>query len=836
MRKVLVSLLVVAMVLGLVGSAFAGFTDTTKDANAAYIDKAAAFSWLKGYADGSFKPAGNITRAEFCAVIVRALGLESAAASTSGLTTKFADVKSTDWFAGYVNVAVNKGVVKGYPDGSFKPNANVSNAEAITMIVRALNREADATGEWPVGHISVAASLSIISSGFASNALATRGDVARYVSKAADVPWKELTTNGWVESTATPPSSFIKANTIRKYTGNVNDTDPANKTVTINVTAGPTSSDLGMKTYTLDDKYAIAGGVGLLDIKGYSVDLFRNNDTGKVLFIEPTTTVTKKTGDVRGFQWETTGGNTYLYFYLYDDTTKYTAIQATTNTGVTVASLIRNGQTMGGNGAANTIKIDDSLSFFIGNDGNVSYINGRGYDKTRWIVTDLYTAGTPMSITIKAAGNSAVTYNVNAETKIELNGAEAKFTDFKKGDVVSIAADPNSTSTASIINGTNKSVTGKITAKRRTDSEDGITRYYISIDGVEYRWESTSEVKDNEAYKSAAIIFGEGTAPDPTTAAIKVGQAVTIYLSQRGRIKYIDITSGVADQGKIKRFVINSSSSYDTWVMDMKGTETTYEIAKAANTGTSLHTTLAANYSAAFGTVVGGRTQIGRILRAGDYVSLTIDTDGRISDAVLLADPEAQYVLGTGNYGAAMPPWSAAAAPWATYQIYKLGDVYSGDKIVTLNSMAYLVTNDTLLYVNGNPGSMGSVAKDAYAAVAFDPTAGSVKLRALIVDGFASMDTAAMVCTATTLKGYDKATEPWSLVEVYNGTTLLGQDYSDDAGGYRIPLAGNRGSNTGYNGGFSITFGGPAVASGTTLTVKVTDRFGNSTSGQVKVP
>jgi len=819
MRKVLVSLLVVAMVLGLVSSAVgAGFTDTAKDPNAAYVDKAAAFNWLKGYPDGTFKPTGNITRAEFCAVVVRALGLESAAASTAGLTTKFNDVKSADWFAGYVNVAVNKGVVKGYPDGSFKPNANVSNAEAITMVVRALNREADATGEWPVGHISVAASLNIISSGFVSNALATRGDVAKYVAKAADVPWKELTTNGWVESTATPPASFIKANTVRKYTGSVNDTDPTNKSVTLNVTAGPTAADLGMKTYTLDDNYKIAGGVGLLDIKGYTVDLFRNNDTGKVLFIEPTTTVTKKTGDIRGFQWEGAAGSASikLYFYLYDDTTKYTAVQ----TGAGAAQLLRNFGTMDLPGGANTLAVDDNATFFIGNDGNVSYMNVRGYTQYRYIITDMYTAGTPQSLTAKIAGKAAVTYNVTAETKFEMNGAEAKITDFKKGDVVSIAADPTSSSTAAIINGTNKSVTGKITAKRRTDSDDGITRYYVSIDGVEYRFESASEVKDNETYASAATIFGETAG---ISAAVKVGQAVTAYLSQRGRVKYLDITSGVADQGKIKRFVINSSSSYDTWVMDMKGTEATYEIAKNA-AGTSKHNELVTAYA---GAVAPGSVNIGRNLRAGDYVALDIDTDGRITAITLLADPEAQRVA------------AGAGAPWTTgekYEVYKLGDVYSGDKIVTLNGVAYVVTNDTLLYVNGNASSMASVSKDAYAAVCKDPTAGSVKLRALIVDSFASMDTAAMVATSTSVKGFDKAAEAWSLVQVLNGATLLGQDYADDAGGVKAAFNTLRATgNTGYNGGFSVTWAA-AVPAGSTLTIRVIDRFGNVTTGQVKVP
>ena len=143
MRKVLVSLLVAAMVLGLVGTAFAGFSDVASNK---YVDKVAAFGWVNGYPDGTFKPAGNITRAEASAVIVRALGLEAAADAAKGLGSKFSDVPGTHWASGYINVCTTKNILKGYPDGTFKPEANVTNAEIVTMIVRALNRESEEIG------------------------------------------------------------------------------------------------------------------------------------------------------------------------------------------------------------------------------------------------------------------------------------------------------------------------------------------------------------------------------------------------------------------------------------------------------------------------------------------------------------------------------------------------------------------------------------------------------------------------------------------------------------------------------------------------------------------
>jgi len=188
MRKILVSLLVVSMVLGLVGTVSAGFSDVTANK---YVDKVTAFGWMNGYPEGTFKPEGNITRAEAATAIVRALGLEAAAQAARGLGTKFGDVPADHWASGYINVCTTKGILKGYPDGTFKPSANITGAEVITMVVRALNREYQAIGEWPIGHITVAAAEKVIGSGFVSNTLATRGQVAEYIAKGSEVVFGE---------------------------------------------------------------------------------------------------------------------------------------------------------------------------------------------------------------------------------------------------------------------------------------------------------------------------------------------------------------------------------------------------------------------------------------------------------------------------------------------------------------------------------------------------------------------------------------------------------------------------------------------------------------------
>lgn len=66
---------------------------------------------------------------------------------------KFADVNSTDWFYNYVNDLVGRGGIKGYPDGTFKPQGTITNAEYISMLVGSLGDKTTlgsipSSGQW----------------------------------------------------------------------------------------------------------------------------------------------------------------------------------------------------------------------------------------------------------------------------------------------------------------------------------------------------------------------------------------------------------------------------------------------------------------------------------------------------------------------------------------------------------------------------------------------------------------------------------------------------------------------------------------------------------------
>jgi len=88
---------------------------------------------VKGFPDDSFKPDKGITRAELVTLLVRTVPVDLDLLSSS---TPFNDVKETHWAAKYINYGAEKGLVQGYPDGTFVPNRVLNRAEGVTILAR----------------------------------------------------------------------------------------------------------------------------------------------------------------------------------------------------------------------------------------------------------------------------------------------------------------------------------------------------------------------------------------------------------------------------------------------------------------------------------------------------------------------------------------------------------------------------------------------------------------------------------------------------------------------------------------------------------------------------
>jgi len=76
---------------------------------------------IEGYQDGTFRPNNIINRAEFTKIIIEARFSQSEILSCDMSTISFPDVNIYDWFSPYICTALNHKIIKGYPDGFFRP-------------------------------------------------------------------------------------------------------------------------------------------------------------------------------------------------------------------------------------------------------------------------------------------------------------------------------------------------------------------------------------------------------------------------------------------------------------------------------------------------------------------------------------------------------------------------------------------------------------------------------------------------------------------------------------------------------------------------------------------
>lgn len=115
------------------------FNDVAKDCWAAnYIGYMQQFGIVTGYTDGSFRPNAPVTRAEFAAIASRFEKLTQGSKS-------FTDVPDTHWAVKYINFAATRGWVTGYADGTFKPEHSITRAEVAAVTCCLLERSADQT-------------------------------------------------------------------------------------------------------------------------------------------------------------------------------------------------------------------------------------------------------------------------------------------------------------------------------------------------------------------------------------------------------------------------------------------------------------------------------------------------------------------------------------------------------------------------------------------------------------------------------------------------------------------------------------------------------------------
>lgn len=142
-------------------------SDTDKHWSKPNIDLFVKLGFITGYQDGTFRPDASITRGEFTAIIAKVFNLEVQPGRAA-----LKDVKDTHWAKSMIEAAVSNGIIRGYTDGTFRPNQAISRAEMIAIIGRIVDLNAveknqtisynDVSGSWNADEIQAAAASGII--------------------------------------------------------------------------------------------------------------------------------------------------------------------------------------------------------------------------------------------------------------------------------------------------------------------------------------------------------------------------------------------------------------------------------------------------------------------------------------------------------------------------------------------------------------------------------------------------------------------------------------------------------------------------------------------------
>ncbi len=128
-----VKILGAALITGAALTCFAGAAELKDIDNhwaKEYIEYGVEKGYINGYEDGTFRPNGSVTRAEFSKMINSATKISA----TKNIT--FSDVESKSWFYNDIRKAVYAGYVGGYEDGTFRPNNLISRQEAAVILYR----------------------------------------------------------------------------------------------------------------------------------------------------------------------------------------------------------------------------------------------------------------------------------------------------------------------------------------------------------------------------------------------------------------------------------------------------------------------------------------------------------------------------------------------------------------------------------------------------------------------------------------------------------------------------------------------------------------------------
>ena len=118
---------------------------------------------ISGFEDGTYRPNEYVTRGQLAKMLIIALNIDmDYSAYEKGMKYLLTDIEN-HWAYPYIKVGVENGIINGYDDNTFRPDNNVTYAEALTMMIRALKLENKMNEKiWPDSYIKEAYNLGLL--------------------------------------------------------------------------------------------------------------------------------------------------------------------------------------------------------------------------------------------------------------------------------------------------------------------------------------------------------------------------------------------------------------------------------------------------------------------------------------------------------------------------------------------------------------------------------------------------------------------------------------------------------------------------------------------------
>lgn len=542
----------------------------------ASIMELSAMGILNGMGQGTYQPSGTLTRAQFAKMIDLALGLGSSASLNSSASSQFSDVPAGQWYTGYVNVASAKGYINGFPDGTFQPNAPVTYAQAITIVVRALGYEPAVSGPWPEGYIAEAGQIlnthgdAGLLNGLSStspNQSMTRGDAATLIDNMLYSQLAQPTYSQGATST-TSVQITIKQSTILQqqgyqvhYPGSTQFGQPTSWATGVNpyndtvlndsiTSQSLNSNQLSVGTlgsspgsWTAAPTIALVNAPSLLSLLGEQVS-YVVNPQGQLVFVDNVTPASDVLSNA-------TLGNQNLV------------------PGQS-ASLEPSGSSTFGNYSTST-----HASYFpsgsnsgTGNYGDtvtaVLNPNGKVMDVIDWSALYKYKDSILNSVSssvigLYAGSTTTTSLNVAPNVTVLLNGQPSQMSALQSGDAVEVVTDASGNVT--LINASNTPVSGTMS----TTINEVNGKYEVSINGTAY------QIGKRAVYAAAGTVQGLLDRKNEGLIAGFGGETVTATVGPDGKIAYLNTTAAVVTTGLVVNNPADSNGVYPVTIENAQG-------------------------------------------------------------------------------------------------------------------------------------------------------------------------------------------------------------------------------------------------------------------------